>query len=36
MGDWLPAAYEAAGAKDRLHLVPEKMPEEKVLAWLMR
>jgi dienelactone hydrolase len=36
MGDWLPAAYEAGGAKDRLHLVQDKMPEEKVLAWLMR
>jgi dienelactone hydrolase len=36
MGDWLPAAYEAAGAKDRLHLVPGKTSEEKVMEWLTR
>jgi dienelactone hydrolase len=36
MGDWLPAAYESAGAKDRLHLAPERTTEEKVLEWLMQ
>ena len=36
MGDWLPAAYDAAGAKDRLHLVADRTAEEKVLEWLMR
>jgi len=36
MGDWLPAAYEAAGAKDRLHLVADRTSEDKVLEWLMR
>jgi hypothetical protein len=36
IGDWLPAAYETAGANDLLHLVPERMTEEKVLEWLLR
>lgn len=35
LGDWLPAAYSAAGAADRLQLVPEKTSSEKVLAWLL-
>jgi hypothetical protein len=36
MGDWLPAAYEAAGASGRLQLSAEKTANEKVLAWVLR
>jgi dienelactone hydrolase len=33
---WLKAAYEAAGAGDKLTISAEKQPAEKVLAWLLR
>jgi dienelactone hydrolase len=36
LGDWLPAAYEAAGVPGRLQLVPEKTDTEKVLTWVTR
>jgi dienelactone hydrolase len=36
LSDWLPAAYEAAGASGRLQVVQEKTDSEKVLAWLTR
>jgi hypothetical protein len=35
-GQWLQAAYQAAGASDKIQRNPEKMPPEKVLAWLLR
>jgi dienelactone hydrolase len=36
LGDWLPAAYQAAGMPWRLQLAQERASDEKVLAWLMR
>jgi dienelactone hydrolase len=35
-GQWLNAAYKAAGHPDRLHRDADKMPPEKVVAWLLR
>jgi hypothetical protein len=35
-GQWLKAAYGAAGAADKLQRNAEKMPADKVLAWLLR
>jgi hypothetical protein len=35
-GRWLKAAYDAAGAADKLQRNAEKMPADKVLAWLLR
>jgi hypothetical protein len=35
-GGWLPAVYDAAGAKEKLQRASEKQPEEKVVAWLLR
>ncbi|HEV3262661.1 MAG TPA: hypothetical protein VG013_37825 [Gemmataceae bacterium] len=35
-GQWLKAAYQAAGAADRLHRSAEKTSDDKVLAWLLR
>jgi dienelactone hydrolase len=36
IGDWLPAAYEAAGVAGRLQLAQEKTAMEKVVAWVVR
>jgi dienelactone hydrolase len=36
LGDWLPAAYEAAGVSGRLHVSQDRVPTETVLTWLMR
>jgi dienelactone hydrolase len=33
---WLPAAYSAAGAVDRLQREGARMPPERVVAWLLR
>jgi hypothetical protein len=33
---WLKPAYDAAGAADKLQTNGEKMPPDKVLAWLLR
>jgi len=35
-GAWLRAAYEAAGAADHLRRSPEKLSDQKVLAWLLQ
>jgi dienelactone hydrolase len=35
-GQWLQAAYEAAGAKDKLQRTPEKATDEKIVEWLLR
>ncbi len=35
-GQWLKAVYEAAGAKDKLQRIPEKVTEEKLIDWLLR
>jgi dienelactone hydrolase len=34
-GRWLRAAYQAAGATDKLHRNPDKMPPEQVVGWLL-
>jgi dienelactone hydrolase len=34
--EWLTAAYDAAGAADRLHGRAEKLPAEKIIDWLLR
>ena len=36
MGQWLKAAYAAAGAADRLHTSGDKVEAEKVAEWLVR
>jgi hypothetical protein len=33
---WLQAAYQAAGAAERLHRQAEKVPAEQVIAWVLR
>jgi dienelactone hydrolase len=35
-GQWLKAAYEAAGAADKLQRVSEKAADDKVVEWLLR
>jgi dienelactone hydrolase len=35
-GQWLNAAYKAAGHPDRFHHDADKMPPDKVVAWLLR
>jgi hypothetical protein len=35
-GKWLNAAYQAAGAGDKLQRNSEKMPPDKVIGWLLR
>ncbi len=34
--DWIKDAYQAAGAADKLKIVSEKIPDEKVIDWLLR
>jgi hypothetical protein len=35
-GQWLQAAYQAAGASQRLHRQAEKASPETAVAWLLR
>jgi hypothetical protein len=34
--EWIKDAYRAAGAADKLQIVQEKMPDDKVVEWLLR
>jgi dienelactone hydrolase len=36
LGEWLPAAYDAAGAAGRLQLATEQADAEKLAAWVLR
>ena len=36
MGQWVKAAYKASGATDKLVTSGEKVPQETVIAWLLR